>query len=122
MATTPLYNQITAIVAWEDARGRLTIRGTRTMRPGSLGVRMPRVVGSIEISEFTSGSHQIGAASGAHRRSAKNADAPMNQSREAHHPARPAPLPEGDQSGGVPSSVQGVRLPPPDSVDFARLA
>jgi hypothetical protein len=32
---------------------------------------------------------QTAAEGGADRRSAKNADAPTNQSREAHHPARP---------------------------------
>ncbi len=35
------------------------------------------------------------AGGGADRRAAKNADAPMNQSREAHHPARPLHSPEG---------------------------
>jgi hypothetical protein len=31
----------------------------------------------------------------------KGADAPMNQSREAHHPARPLHSPEGGQSAAV---------------------
>jgi hypothetical protein len=35
------------------------------------------------------------AAGGADRSSAKNAAAPMHQSREAHHPARPLHSPEG---------------------------
>ena len=35
------------------------------------------------------------------RKSAKIADAPMNQSREAHHPARPLHSPEGGQSAAV---------------------
>jgi hypothetical protein len=37
----------------------------------------------------------IGAAGDADRRSAKIASAGMNQSREAHHPARPLHSPEG---------------------------
>jgi hypothetical protein len=41
------------------------------------------------------GQHLIAAAGGAGRRSAKNADAPINQSREAHLPARPLRSPEG---------------------------
>jgi hypothetical protein len=35
------------------------------------------------------------AAGGADRSSAKNAAAPMHQSRDAHHPARPLHSPEG---------------------------
>jgi hypothetical protein len=56
---------------------------------------------------------EIGAASGAHRRSARNADAPMNRSREAHHPARPLHSSEGGQSQDVWKSVHVLRLPPP---------
>src|SRR5829696_5587455 len=37
----------------------------------------------------------VAAAGGAGRRSAKNADRPINQSREAHHPAWPLHSPEG---------------------------
>ncbi len=40
----------------------------------------------------------MAAAGGADRRSAKNAAAPMDQSREAHHSARPHHSPEGGQS------------------------
>jgi hypothetical protein len=38
---------------------------------------------------------EITAEGGANRRSAKNADAPMHQSREAHRSARPLHSPEG---------------------------
>jgi hypothetical protein len=38
---------------------------------------------------------EITAEGGASRRSAKNADAPMHQSREAHRSARPLHSPEG---------------------------
>jgi hypothetical protein len=41
------------------------------------------------------------AAGGADRRSAKNAAAPMQQSRQAHHAARPATLPEGPCIAGA---------------------
>jgi hypothetical protein len=41
------------------------------------------------------GSAEIAAEGGADRRSAKDADRPINQSREAHHPARPLHSPEG---------------------------
>jgi len=41
------------------------------------------------------GQAPIAAEGGADRRSAKNADAPINQSREAHHSARPHQSPEG---------------------------
>jgi hypothetical protein len=40
----------------------------------------------------------MAAGGGAGRRSAKNAAAPMDPSREAHHPARPLHSPEGGQS------------------------
>ena len=43
----------------------------------------------------------IAAAGGADRRSAKNAAAPMDQSREAHHAARPLHSPEGAMSRHV---------------------
>jgi hypothetical protein len=39
---------------------------------------------------------EIAAAGGADQRSAQNAAAPMDQSREAHHPARPLHSPEGE--------------------------
>jgi hypothetical protein len=39
----------------------------------------------------------------------KGADAPMNQSREAHHTARPLHSPEGNTSGNPPSAGEGVR-------------
>jgi hypothetical protein len=42
---------------------------------------------------------QTAAEGGADRRSAKNAAKPLNQSREAHHPARPLHAPEGPRSG-----------------------
>jgi hypothetical protein len=45
--------------------------------------------------EWQPGQAQIAATGGADRRSAKNAAAPMNQSREAHHAARPLHPPEG---------------------------
>src|SRR5215203_3406062 len=45
--------------------------------------------------EWQAGRSGIAAGGGAGRRSAKNADAPMHQSREAHHPARPYHSPLG---------------------------
>jgi len=47
------------------------------------------------------GQARTAAEGGADRRSAKNADAPINQSREAHHSARPHHSPEGGQSAAV---------------------
>ena len=41
--------------------------------------------------------HLNAAGGGAGRRSAKNTAAPINQSREAHHSARPHHSPEGGQ-------------------------
>ena len=52
-------------------------------------------------SEWQPGQAEIAAAGGADRRSAKNADRPMNQSREAHHSAWPLHSPEGGQSAAV---------------------
>jgi hypothetical protein len=47
---------------------------------------------------WQSGQAEITAVGGADRRSAQGADAPMNQSREAHRSARPLHSPEGGQS------------------------
>jgi hypothetical protein len=50
---------------------------------------------------------EIAAVGGADRRSAKNADAPLNQSREAHLAARPLHSPEGahQRHGAVGSAL-----------------
>jgi hypothetical protein len=55
---------------------------------------------------------EIAAEGGADRRSAKNADAPMNQSREAHHSARPHHSPRGGLTSSDPASRQrgGTRV------------
>jgi hypothetical protein len=50
---------------------------------------------------WQSGQAQIAAAGGAGRRSAKNAGAPMNQSREAHPLSAAAPLPLRGPVGGT---------------------
>ena len=48
------------------------------------------------------GQAKIAATGGADRRSAKNADRPMHQSREAHHPARPLHSPVGGIRASLP--------------------
>ena len=55
-------------------------------------VVVPVVPGHLE---WQPGWVEIAAGGGADRRSAKIAAAPMDQSREAHHPARPHHAPEG---------------------------
>ena len=52
-------------------------------------------------SAWQPGRHGIAAEGGADRRSAKNADRPLNQSREAHLAAWPLHSPEGGQSAAV---------------------
>ena len=81
---------------------------------------------------WQSGQAEIAAAGGADRRSAKNADGPLNQSREAHHAALAAPLPRGGPVGrgfcgrlaprggmtwtdALTSRVRGTRVPRRDS-------
>jgi hypothetical protein len=49
---------------------------------------------------------------GADRRSAKNANRPMNQSREAHHSASPHPSPEGVYSPGRSETVHEATSDP----------
>jgi hypothetical protein len=51
----------------------------------------------LHHSKEQAGQAQIVAEGDAGRRSAKNADAPLDQSREAHHSARPHHSPEGGQ-------------------------
>jgi len=51
--------------------------------------------------ECQPGQARTAAEGGADRRSAKNAAAPINQSREAHHSARPHHSPKGGQSAAV---------------------
>jgi hypothetical protein len=50
-------------------------------------------------STWQPGPAETAAEGGAGRRSAKIAAAPINQSREAHHPARPLHSPEGSPEG-----------------------
>ena len=52
------------------------------------------------------GQAHIAAAGGADRRSAKNADAPMDQSREAHRSARPHHSPRGDMTSTDDSTIE----------------
>jgi hypothetical protein len=64
--------------------------------PGlSASTSRARLGGQRYHPEWQLGQADIAAAGGAGRRSAKIADAPMNQSREAHLPARPLHSPEG---------------------------
>jgi hypothetical protein len=72
---------------------------------------------------------EIAAGGGADRRSAKHADAPMDQSREAHRSARPLHAPRGGMTSGDPAArrrrgtrVARVGTRVPTSVGFDRLA
>ncbi len=64
----------------------------------------PPVSCSITLSD-NQGRLETAAEGGAGRRHAKNAAAPMDQSREAHHSARPLHSPEG---GHEPDDAQGL--------------
>jgi hypothetical protein len=61
--------------------------------------------------EWQPGQAEIAAVGGADRRSAKNASAGMNQSREAHHSARPLHSPLGGHDQGEPTARADYRGP-----------
>jgi hypothetical protein len=66
---------------------------------------------AVTHAEWRCGRHLIAATGGAGRRSAKIAAAPINQSREAHHPARPHHSPKGPGPKAGRLSRRGGRLP-----------
>jgi hypothetical protein len=78
------------------ARRRIGRRGTARYLGAA---RMGLVV--LATVRGNAGSICNAAGGGAGRRPATGADAPMNQSREAHHAARPLHSPEGGQSAAV---------------------
>jgi hypothetical protein len=80
------------------ALGAAHARADRRAIEGSARARPPYYPVAI-------GRAGIAAAGGADRRSAKNADRPMNQSREAHHAARPHHSPEGASSLGRSETI-----------------